>query len=409
MPRENAREVSRGNARPRVPPLAGAGDFLPVLDMGLDFRSYQHLLDENGLPVLGNVINFPVEKVADIFEPTVGLLVSVLHLYFQSATTESARSWIGTYDIIQKLFTETIENKCEPRKYSEDARKAISASLSSGGSLPDQKLGEKLLIFLDHQSGIRGLQAPSQRRIPRDPKGTFCNLHLSDHRCNQEFSCNQLHLHQAGVVKHRTDFHVKLIETLLKNGLSQEEVLHRTKDSLLYARYGNKVTVRFGNTWVPFFKTSFTKGRLEQALRLSSASCPGRSCQEGENCKGIHVQDERNLQGAKQVDLPLPGGEAASDLESEAMQLFALQEQRALQEHPRLTSPTTEQWRNTVRDYVRQAGIQEVQADEALLKSLQGVRASTPMNASGSDTFTPLLHEVEMKRFDSNLSMDDSK
>jgi hypothetical protein len=386
-------------------PMPVAGDLLPVLDMGLDFRSYQNYVDDSNQPALGNVINFPADKVPDTFEPTVGLLVTVLHFHCQSATSESAKTWLSTYEAVQKLFIENQENKPESRRFAEDARKAIASSYASGATLPDDKLCEKLLIFLDHQSGIKGMQAPSQRRIPRDPKGTFCNLHLSDHRCNQEFACNQLHLHQAGPVKHRCDFHLKMIDVLLKEGLRQEEIVHRLKDSLLYARFGNRVTVRFGNASVPFFKTAFTVGRLHHALRLEQRSCLGRNCQDGQKCVGIHVQDERNLQLTKQMDLPSPT-DLALELESEATQLYATHEAKGVVEPIRATSPTSEQWRNTVRDYVRQAGIHEVQADEALLRSLEGVKVSTPnMNASGStDTFTPLLHEVDMKRFDSNLS-----
>lgn len=398
MPRpQPVNKGNRGHA-------AQASDFLPVLDMGLDFRSYQSYSDESGHLLLGNVINFPVEKIADTFEPTVGLLVTVLHFYCQSVTADSARVWLSTYDTVQKLFIESMENKVETRRHAEEARRAISTSFSSGGPFPDEKLSEKLLIYLDHQSGIRGPQAPSQRRIPRDPKGTFCNLHLSDHKCNQEFACNQLHLHQAGPVKHRTDFHLKMIEVLLADGLTQEEVLHRVKDSLLYARYGNRVSVRFGSSWVAFFKTTYTRGRLDHALRIKTVSCPGRNCVDGQQCCGIHVQDERNLQYTKQMDLQ--AAELAKELETESLQLFGMFESKNSENARRTFSPTSEQWSNTVRDYVRQAGIHEIQADETLLLSLQGVKVSTPLNASGSDTFTPLLHEVDLKRFD---GVDDSR
>jgi hypothetical protein len=378
-------------------------DVMPVLDMGLDFRSYQHLVDSEGHPWLGNVINFPVEKIADTFEPTLGLLVTMLHFYCQSTTTESARAWLSTYDTIQKLYIENGDNKLENRRHAEDARRAISPALSSGTGGPDSKLSEKLLILLDHQSGIRGLQAPSQRRIPRDPKGTFCNLHLSDHRCNQEFACNQLHLHQAGPVKHRTDFHLKMIEVLTKEGLSHDEILHRLKDSLMFARFGNRVSVRFGSNWVAFFKTTYTRGRLDHALRISTTSCCGRNCRDGQQCLSVHVQDERNLQTMKQLDIP--SIEVSTELEAEALQLMTLYQSRGVDDPRRVASPTTEQWQNTVRDYVRQAGIHELRADDLLLQSLEGVKMTTPLNASGtSDALTPLLHEVDMRRFDSSLS-----
>lgn len=409
MPRQERPTNERSVPRARGGPLPVAGDLLPVLDMGLDFRSYQNYVDEHNQPSLGNIINFQADKVADTFEPTVGLLVTVLHFYCQGSTSDSAKTWLSTYDAVQKLFIENTENKAESRRYAEDARKAIAVTFASGATLPDDKLCEKLLIYLDHQSGIKGMQAPSQRRIPRDPKGTFCNLHLSDHRCNQEFACNQLHLHQAGPVRHRCEFHLRLIDVLSKEGFHRDEILHRLKDSLLYARCGNRVTVRFGNVSVPFFKTAFTVGRLHHALRLEQRSCIGRNCQEAQKCVGIHVQDERNLQPSKHLDLPSPT-DLAVELESEATQLYATYDAKGLAEPPRATSPTSEQWRNTVRDYVRQAGIHEVQADEALLRSLEGVKVTTPMNASGStDTFTPLLHEVDMKRFDSNLSANEDR
>lgn len=378
---------------------------MPVLDMGLDFRSYQSFVDADGQPHLGNVINFPVEKIADTFEPTLGLLVTVLHFYCQSPTADSARSWLTTYDTIQKLYIENSENKADSRRHAEDARRAIATSFSSGGPFPDEKLGEKLLIFLDHQSAIRGPQAPSQRRVPRDPKGTFCNLHLSDHRCNQEFACNQLHLHQAGPVKHRIDFHLKMIDALSKENMRAEEIVHRVKDSLLFARFGNRVSVRFGSSWVAFFKTTYTRGRLDHALRLQTAACPGRSCRDGQQCLGIHVQDERNLQFTKQMDVS--SLELATELEMEAQQLMQMHEVGELDPR-RVASPVTEQWQNTVRDYVRQAGIHELRADDLLLRSLEGVKMSTPLNASQtSDAFTPLLHEVDMKRFDSSTSLVD--
>ena len=401
MPRDFGKRFAKNT--PTVP----ASDLMQVMDMGLDFRSYQNRVDDAGQRYLGNVVAIPVDKVADVFEPTVGLLVTILHLHCQSTANESARRWLTVYDITQKIFVENHENKLESRRSAEESRRVINAALTAGSQLPDMNLTEKLLIELERQSGIHGNQAPSQRRIPKDPKGTFCNLHLSDHKCNQEFSCNQLHFHQAGPVKHRIDFHLKLIEILVKEKLTQGEILHRVKDSLLYARYGNKVSVRSAYGWVPFFKTVYTKGRLDHALRISNAVCTNRHCADPQ-CPGVHVQDERQSGPTKQMDLPQPASEVAVELEQEALQLWQLHLEKlsSVSETEGTNSPTSAQWRNTVRDYVRQAGIHEGKADDALLLSLQGAPAGTPMSTS-ADAFTPLMHELDLKRFDSKSSMDD--
>ena len=387
--------MSRGRGRVAPAPITVHETCLQVLDMGLDFKSYQ--LFSTSDCVIGNLVSFPLEKIPDVFEPTVGLLVTLLHLYSQGNTQESCRSWLATYDIVQKLFLSS-EQKVEAKKAAEDARRAVGNALASGAAHPDDRLCEKLLILLDYQSGIRGPQAPSQRRLPRDPKGTFCNLHLSDHKCNQEFACNQLHLHSAGPVKHRQEFYCLLVEQLQKKGVPESEIVHRLEDSLLFSRFGNKVTVKFGNGSVPFFKTAYTAGRLFHALRRHQTPCPGPEMCKGQDCPGIHLHDERNVQFTKPTDLPVTPLELARDLEAEAVQLVQLAETLKLcAANP--SSPTSEQWRNTVRDYVRQSGIHEQQADEALLQSLRGATVMTP--ASSSEGFTPLLLEAEMKRFES--------
>ncbi|KAK7201221.1 hypothetical protein NESM_000183700 [Novymonas esmeraldas] len=386
---------------------------LQVLDMGLDFRSYLSRVDESGVPILGNVISYSAAKVADIFEPTVGLLVTIIHLFSQSGSGSSATMWLKTYDTVQKVYLEHQEDRgdAEGAKFAQAARDFIAAQLSLAVSPDNRLITEHLLAFLDYQSGIRGSQAPSQRKIPRDPKGAFCNLHLADHKCYQEFSCNQLHLHEAGPVRHRINFLQKLAEIMMAEERPRAEVVKRVKDSIFFARYGNKVTVRCHNNWIPFFKTLYTDGRLEQAFRYQMYSCQNLTCAD-EHCKGVHPQDRRVPPTAKPIDLH-SAHQVAVELDEEAEHVVsAVEKARAVPEAPpalalasplSVLSPTAELWRNTVRDYVRQSGIPQVEADESLLRTLQDTKVTgTPM--STSERMTPLLDELDNYAFNSSRS-----
>ncbi|KAG5476126.1 hypothetical protein LSCM4_05083 [Leishmania orientalis] len=388
-------------------------DTLQVLDMGLDFRSYLSRVDESGVPILGNVISYGAAKVADVFEPTVGLLVTVLHLFSQSGSDSSATMWLKTYDTVQKVYLEQQEGHADTdgAKYAQVARDFIASQLNLVVPLDNRIITERLLAFLDYQSGIRGPQAPSQRKIPRDPKGAFCNLHLADHRCYQEFSCNQLHLHEAGPVRHRINFLQKLAEIMIAEGRPRAEVVKRVKDSIFFARYGNKVTVRCHNNWIPFFKTLYTDGRLEQAFRFSMYSCQNLNCTD-EHCKGIHPQDRRVPPATKPIDLH-NAQPVALELDEEAEHVVsAVEKAKAAPEVPpavalaspiSVLSPTAELWRNTVRDYVRQSGIPQVAADESLLRTLQDTKVTgTPL--STSERMTPLLEELDNYAFNSSQS-----
>jgi hypothetical protein len=386
---------------------------LQVLDMGLDFRSYLSRVDENGVSILGNVIPYGASKVADIFEPTVGLLVTIIHLFSQSSTASSSTTWLRTYDTIQKVFLEQQEGNLDTdgAKYAKAARDFIAAQLASGSAPDTRVVTERLLSYLDYQSGIRGPQAPSQRKIPRDPKGAFCNLHLADHKCYQEFSCNQLHLHEAGPVRHRISFFQRLAEIMMAEEKPHAEVVGRVKDSIFFARYGNKVTVRCHNNWIPFFKTLYTDGRLEQAFRYQMYSCQNLNC-VNEHCKGIHPQDRRVPPTTKPIDLHNTQ-QVATELQDEAEHIVnAIKNAKAVPEAPppmslaspySVLSPTAELWRNTVRDYVRQTGIPQVEADESLLRTLQDTKVTgTPL--STSERMTPLLDELDNYAFNSSQS-----
>ncbi|RNF08528.1 hypothetical protein TraAM80_02765 [Trypanosoma rangeli] len=394
--------------------LAGPETTLQVLDMGLDFRSYLSRVDDAGLPVLGNVISYEASKIPDVFEPTVGLLVTILHMYTQSTTPASAFVWLQAYEAIQKLYLDHVDQQNqESTRYANEARMTILNHLSSGGAIDSSGLCEKLLLLLDQQSGIRGAQAPSQRKVPREPKGAFCNLHLADQKCYQDFVCNQLHLHEVGPVRHRINFFLRLVEVLKAEKRSKVEILHRTKDSMFFARYGNKVTVQCHGKWIPFFKTVYTDGRLEQAFRIQQFSCNNNGCTD-EHCKGIHVQDRRVVSSSKQMDLHNPQA-LATQIEEEAQRLFSLVsvcKNQTSEVPPSLSlsspmvtiaSPTSELWRNTVREYVRQTGIPQLQADESLLRTLQDANIiGTP--AASTESLTPLLDELDLHAFNTTNS-----
>ncbi|CAD2215826.1 hypothetical protein AGDE_11002 [Angomonas deanei] len=236
--------------------------------------------------------------------------------------------------------------------------------------------------------------------MPRDPKGAFCNLHLADHKCYQEFSCNQLHLHEAGPVRHRMNFFQKLAEIFVKEKVPRSEVVNRVKDSIFFARYGNKVTVKFHGTWVPFFKTLYTDGRLEQAFRQQHYSCNDYSC-KNEHCKGIHCQDKKLPPHGKPMDLhnsPL----IASELAEEADHIVSAVENTVMTplSTPLISQlPTQDLWKATVRDYVRQSGIPQVEADETLLKTLQDVKISGTPLSSTSDRMTPIFDYPDLNGF----------
>lgn len=386
-----------------------------VMDMGLDFRSYQHILDENNAPALGNVVLFPVDKIPDVFQPTVGLLVAIVHMYSVSRTHDTARVWLGVYETVQLLHQGSGQAR-DDGKYASAAVRSIKSHTSS--QHPDRKLTERLLTLLDSQSGMPSGQLPSQRRIPPNPKGTFCNLHLSDHKCNLDFACNQIHLHEVGPsVKHRVDFHVRMVNLLVKAGLKMEEVQHRVRDSLFYAKFGNRVTLRCNNMSIPYFKTQYTPDRLDAAL----GRCKHRPV----------IQAQDNVQSSKPLELHTPIAEVDNELDLGCAEVFAAIDgppvatlgtpvhapasptmSHSSAQGPSLVgpslmdSPTHDPWESTVREYVRESGIHQNRVSEQLLLSLQaGASTSSNPGASGSDCFTPLMREA-MRSMDSDTSMD---
>lgn len=434
---------------PSVTALINQPLTLKVLDMGLDFRSYGQFIDPtSGEPLLGNVVQYFPEKLVESFEPTIGLLVTVLHLYHRSATVRDAPVWLSAYRLIQFNIIEHFgDKKPEATRYAEEAVKAIDAgNFSTSGA--DPKLVEKLFILLDGQSGQRGGQCPSQRPIPSQPKGMFCNLHLCDHKCNQEFSCNQLHLRlgpTGTLVKHRVDFHLKLIDALLSRGVQIAEIQHRIKDSLFYAKYGNRVTVNYNGMAIPFFKTLFSADRLAHALRILPPGVPS----------GILVQQDGRLQGTKAMDL-VSAKDALADIEMTTATIFQIYEQTRIAatatavaavstaaptvgaQPPRQApivvgsaappmpitavgaapaadlgerlqesgSPTGEGWTAAIRTYMREHGATVDHANDALLKQLADAARPSGTTPVTPDGFTPLLREAEMARFDSESSLD---
>ncbi|EPY31455.1 hypothetical protein STCU_01144 [Strigomonas culicis] len=400
--------MSRHN---RSDPLVD-GDQINVLDMGLDFRSYLSRVDSKDVAVLGNIISYPAAKVPDVFEPTVGLLVTILHSFCHSKSDQSATTWLQVYDTIEEVYIEHCEPNATGKQHAEESRRVIAAQLGSGLPKDYQAFCNKLLRLLDDQSGIRGPQAPSSRKMPREPKGAFCNLHLADHKCYQEFSCNQLHLHEAGPVRHRMNFFQNLASVLLKENHSRSEIINRVRDSIFFARYGNKVTVKYHGIWIPFFKTIYTDGRLEQAFRMQQYICTNYSC-KNEHCKGIHSQDTRTPQPNKPMDLSSPL-QISQELDEEAEHIVSSVEMEQQNESlPPFSLPSSDTmessdvWRGAVRDFVRQSNIPHVEADEALLRTLQDTKVGgTPMS-SASERMTPLLDELDIYNFNlSEASMD---
>nr|CCC91258.1 conserved hypothetical protein [Trypanosoma congolense IL3000] len=382
---------------------------LQVFDMGLDFRSYLSRLDVNGLPILGNVISYEACKLTEVFYPTVGLLVTILHMLGQCTSDSSAIAWLRAYDAIQKMYIENAEEENRDLvRYATEARESIRECLAGEVIAGTSVLCDKLLILLDQQSGIHGCQAPSQRKVPREPKGAFCNLHLSDQKCYQDFACNQLHLQQVRPVRHRMIFFMRLIEVLKAESRTRQQIKHRIKDSIFFARYGNKVTVQCYGKWIPFFKTVYTDGRLEQAFRLQQYACTDSGC-TNESCKGIHPQDRRITQSSKLMDLNNPHAilqqiEEEAEIHLNMEGTFKDPDSEPMSSAPcsssmpSLPSPTSELWRNTVREYVRQTGIPQVQADESLLRTLQDANVlDTP--AASTESLTPLLDELDMHTF----------
>ncbi|AAZ12158.1 zinc finger CCCH domain containing protein 17 [Trypanosoma equiperdum] len=382
---------------------------LQVFDMGLDFRSYLSRVDVNGLPVLGNVVSYEASKLTEVFTPTVGLLVTILHMLAHCTSSCSAVAWLKAYDAIQKMYIENSEEEnTEAVRYAVEARAAIKDYLTGDAVPGTNLLCEKLLTLLDQQSGIHGSQAPSQRKVPREPKGAFCNLHLSDQKCYQDFACNQLHLQEVKTVRHRKIFYMRLIEVLKAEKRSRQQIRHRIKDSVFFARYGNKVTVQCQGKWIPFFKTVYTDGRLEQALRTQHFACGDSACAD-ENCLGIHPQDRRVTTSSKLMDLNNPDV-VLQQIEEEAERHLSME--GAFNDHEAehisaaassssMPSPTSEMWRNTVREYVRQTGIPQVEADESLLRTLQDANVLATPTAS-TESLTPLLDELDMRTFSSS-------
>jgi hypothetical protein len=206
-----------------------------------------------------------------------------------------------------------------------------------------------------------------------------------------------------------------MVNLLIKAGTNMEEIHHRIKDSLFYAKFGNRVTVRCNNMSIPFFKTQYTPDRLNAAL----GRCKQRPV--------ILAQD--NVQSSKPLELHTPIEEVDSELDHGCAEVFAVIEAPAALNTPKqlpasptmsnssahghslvgpslMDSPTLDPWESTVREYVRESGIHQNRISEQLLLSLQaGASTSSNPGASGSDCFTPLMREA-MRSMDSDTSMD---
>eukprot|EP00388_Colpodella_angusta_P025970 GDKK01004161.1.p1 GENE.GDKK01004161.1~~GDKK01004161.1.p1 ORF type:complete len:261 (-),score=16.55 GDKK01004161.1:201-983(-) len=251
------------------------------------------------------------------------------------------------------------------------------------------------------------------------------------------------------------------------NKLTPEQVDQRLRDSLFYAKYGNKVTIRCSDgSWVPFFKTLYTPARLDLALRKATSG-------------SVKLQDpSARQQGSKPMDLASPDSEVKAYLDDGCREVYTLLDQKNQKKAntpllgnkasettaaepnvlqilttsmatkavtstpPKGAAPQTQNYLDTpgstpakpfqlqmtppsmipwasslaaddrdetlVREYVRLTGISENEqrANDALLNALQvnGQSSSTPVTP---ESFTPLMHEVDrMKRFQSEVSLD---
>ncbi|RNF27395.1 uncharacterized protein Tco025E_00394 [Trypanosoma conorhini] len=146
---------------------------------------------------------------------------------------------------------------------------------------------------------------------------------------------------------------------------------------------------------------------------MQQFSCNNNGCTD-EHCKGIHAQDRRVVSSSKQMDLHNPQTLAAQiDEESQHLLSLAGVCKNQASDAPlslslsspmvTIASPTSELWRSTVRDYVRQTGIPQLQADESLLRTLQDANiVGTP--AASTESLTPLLDELDLHAFNSTNS-----
>jgi len=356
---------------------------LTVLDMGLDFKTYATYRDDHGRPLLGNQFQYPTASLARSFHPTCGLLVGVLHHAIAQVGTPLAQSWLDAYRLLQIDFVS---------QHPSNAAAATSLQKLNQGRC-DSGVIEELLILLDQQTGLSGNNMPSQRRPTRDPKLALCNLHMAAGKCNQDFLCNQLHIKDLSV-PHRAEFFAHLADVLRHRKNSEDVIMHRMKDALFFSRFGNRVTVSDVASQAQFFKTSFTIGRLLHALSLPGArACPAPGVCVSEDCPGVHIPggtpQHRPLRLSPQEVMS-----ASISLEEDAM-AFVKGKVEA--------SPTTLKWNAAVDAFVQhspQAHRRRNSSDPVLIETLAAAGGSGTLSDEG---FTPLIKEVDTKRFEATI------
>lgn len=440
---------------------------LQVLDLGLDFKTYQNYRDDQGRQLLGNQFQFEVKTVASSFYPTCGLLVGILHHAIATQGSPTALLWLEQYEKLQLDFLQSVSSRSPsstpppstspttsgltiqlPSSLALAAHAAgqqspqVGRSSSQGQSVTppptpqtkaamaaiekirskrcDLQLIEELLVLLDQQTGLHGHNMPSQRKPMRDPKIALCNLHISDGKCNQEFLCNQLHMRKTA--QHRTDFFAHLTDVLRKRNIPDEQIIHRLKDAIFFSKYGNRVSVqdRTG-AHSQFFKTTYTKGRLFHALGLvqnqdgavisgsAPTPCPGPPTCNGmtnEDCPGVHIPPPPpNERGGG-------GGRSNPKLNLADAQRIAGSIHVEADELvcPKVASPTTLKWNAAIDAFVGhgdQHGLSpgaRRPPDVELIKSLEREAKKGGFPGDLSDeTITPLVQEFHEKRFEDHF------
>jgi hypothetical protein len=369
---------------------------LHVLDMGLDFKSYASFRDGGGNQLMGNQFQYDVACLSATFQPTCGLLTGIIHRYMGCAGTPAGSVWLDQYVQLQQKYLGLHAN-CKPTQMSieyiltqqqlvQQQQQAGAPPAALAGHAPR---GDKLLMLLDQQSGMSGANSPSARKVMNDPKLALCNLHLADAKCNQEFLCNQLHLCHP-TVAHRHDFFTHLATVLKAQGSSDADVVGRVKDAMLFAKLGNRITVAHEGVHYLFFKTTYTRYRVENALQMPfPASVPEavvRVLVGAAPHKPMHAQNPAQLN---------------AELETAAMQYVAPAEEA------KVASPTTRKWNAAIDSFVDHTVVVKPADHLRLMQTLVGTKASGMDNMQSPvtpDHMTPLINQV----FDTPLSEDAS-
>eukprot|EP00760_Papus_ankaliazontas_P029486 PhM_4_TR425/c0_g1_i1/m.71429 len=407
-------------------------------DMGLDFKSYQNLMRGDSISkAVSNQFVICGNEALSCTEPTLGLLILILHSA-QHSNGPVFTQWLRLYRDVQASIANGTIGISEPRigMSTHSNQMKISDMASACVKTLDgeiqwenphqtfhrhavQDLIRRLFVILDDQSGLCGQnQSPSMRRVQSDPKGMLCNLYLSGSRnkagggCQQGFLCNQIHLTQSRAWENRGQFFTALGSALRDRGVREAEVHHRVKDALFYAKYANKVTLKVMHGYIIFFKTTYTRGRLNHALGRATAVCPAKGnstmCTFGESCEGVHIGDTHGINAGKSSE-PLDPT-VSTDLDKDVDGFlenahhidYVVEERRkpsagSMCAVERSSTPVHQSWAQCAAS----GGAPPKDIDPKLLDQLANVSRSpcVPRNESGG--MTPVLDDIYRHGFES--------